>query len=196
LPRWLLGERPDTTGLIANATPCAVIIVEKSKHEVDVFYFYFYSYDRGANVSQVLPPLDSLFHLNESQREVRYGDHIGDWENNMIRFRDSRPVGIYYSQHTDGEAYEWESQTPRKDGGRPLVYSAYGSHANYAAPGTHIHDKALLDYCDAGIRWDPILSALFYRLNSTTMTLTRLHHPSSPPSSREGPSLREGNQTS
>lgn len=26
----------------------------------------------------------------------------------MIRFRDGKPTGIYYSQHADGSAYQWD----------------------------------------------------------------------------------------
>ena len=26
----------------------------------------------------------------------------------MVRFRDGEPSGIYYSQHRDGAAYEWD----------------------------------------------------------------------------------------
>jgi hypothetical protein len=26
----------------------------------------------------------------------------------MVRFRDGEPAGIYYSQHRDGAAYEWD----------------------------------------------------------------------------------------
>ena len=25
----------------------------------------------------------------------------------MIRFRDGKPIGIFYSQHVDGKAYDW-----------------------------------------------------------------------------------------
>jgi hypothetical protein len=174
LPTWLSGEQPDSSGIITNATPSCVIILEKTPRDFDVFYFYFYSYDRGANITQVLEPLDSLFDLNETQRQMHYGDHVGDWENNMIRFRDGNPIGIYYSQHTDGRAYDWDDETLSKDNGRPVVYSAYGSHANYATDGNHVHDKVLIDYCDAGLRWDPIQTAYFYRLDPETFTLTRL----------------------
>lgn len=26
----------------------------------------------------------------------------------MVRFRDGKPTGIYFSQHSDGAAYEWD----------------------------------------------------------------------------------------
>lgn len=45
----------------------------------------------------------------------------------------------------------------------------------------HIHDEALIDYCDAGPRWDPILSAYFYHLDPISFTLTQLAPPGSSP---------------
>lgn len=29
----------------------------------------------------------------------------------MVRFRDGKPTGIYYSQHEDGAAYKWDDDT-------------------------------------------------------------------------------------
>lgn len=31
-------------------------------------------------------------------------------EYNMVRFRDGKPTGIYFSQHSDGSAYDWSDQ--------------------------------------------------------------------------------------
>lgn len=28
----------------------------------------------------------------------------------MIRFRDGKPTGIYFSQHSDGAAYKWDDE--------------------------------------------------------------------------------------
>ncbi|KAK1255589.1 hypothetical protein MKX07_007848 [Trichoderma sp. CBMAI-0711] len=176
LPAWLYGSSPDDSGRIANATPCVVILVEHNARNVDAFYFYFYSYDRGANITQVLEPLNRL--IEDTEHGMHFGDHVGDWEHNMIRFRDGKPIGIWYSQHVSGAAYEWDHETLSIEDDRPLVFSAYGSHANYASPGfinrDHIHDSALIDYCDAGRLWDPVLSAYFYHLNPATFQLTHL----------------------
>lgn len=48
----------------------------------------------------------------------------------MIRFLNGVPQAIFYSQHSDGEAFAWSAVA--KNGVRPIVYSAGGSHANYA----------------------------------------------------------------
>lgn len=36
----------------------------------------------------------------------------------MIRFRDSKPTGIYYSQHAGGAAYDWNDMTLSMKSGR------------------------------------------------------------------------------
>lgn len=48
----------------------------------------------------------------------------------------------------------------------------------------HVHDSVLLDYCDAGQLWDPVLSAYFYHMNPTSFELTRLFPPG-PTTSRD-----------
>ncbi|KAJ4226318.1 hypothetical protein NW759_004904 [Fusarium solani] len=177
LPAWLYGETPDEKGRTSNATACAVIIVEQSPRDVDAFFFYFYSYDRGANISQVLEPLNS-FAMGMADG-MHYGCHVGDWEHNMVRFRDGKPTGIYYSQHSSGAAYEWNDTRLSLEDERPLVYSAYGSHANFVSEGDHVHDSVLLDYCDAGQLWDPVSSAYFYHMDPISFKLTRLFTPGS-----------------
>ncbi|KAL6874420.1 hypothetical protein HDV57DRAFT_227521 [Trichoderma longibrachiatum] len=172
LPAWLYGSNPDDSGRIANATPCVVILVEHNARDVDAFFFYFYSYDRGANITQVLEPLNRL--IEDTEHGMHFGDHVGDWEHNMVRFRDEKPIGIWYSQHVSGAAYDWDHKALSMKDERPLVFSAYGSHANYASPGDHIHDSALIDYCNSGRLWDPVLSAYFYHLDPATFELTHL----------------------
>ncbi|KAH7142797.1 hypothetical protein B0J13DRAFT_556036 [Dactylonectria estremocensis] len=183
LPPWLFGETPDESGRISNATPCVVVVVERGPRDVDAFYFYFYSYDRGANISQVLEPLNSL--AGGMSDGMHYGDHVGDWEHNVVRFHDGKPTGIYYSQHSSGAAYHWNDTGLLLEDERPLVFSAYGSHANYASSGDHVHDKVIVDYCDAGQLWDPVLSSYIYHMDPVTFTLTRLFVPesTSPPDS-------------
>ncbi|ETS83506.1 hypothetical protein PFICI_05382 [Pestalotiopsis fici W106-1] len=175
LPTWLYGETPNEAGLLSNATACAVILVESGENagDVDAFYFYFYSYDRGPNITQVLPPLNGVLG-SRIDTNASFGDHVGDWEHNMIRFRGGKPTGIYYSEHSDGSAYDWDHAALTIEDERPIVYSAYGSHANWVSPGNHTHDSVLVDYCDAGLRWDPVSSAYFYHFDSDTSRLSRI----------------------
>lgn len=76
-PEWFLGETPDAKGALHNSTACAVVVVDKTETEADVFYFYFYSYNQGADITQVLPPLDRI--LPESKAGDHFGNHVGDW---------------------------------------------------------------------------------------------------------------------
>ena len=97
----------------------------------------------------------------------------------MIRFKDSVPSQVWFSQHSFGEAFTYG--TLEKQGLRPVVYSGNGSHANYAIAGTHEHTipevnlpfKGLInDYTDKGTLWDPTLSAYYYAFDANTNTYT------------------------
>jgi hypothetical protein len=156
-PKWLNGVVPDSSGKTNDATSCALIVNDHGSGLVDVFYMYFYAYNQGNTV---------LFH--------ELGDHIGDWEHNMIRFQDGVPQQVWYSQHSNGEAFTYT--TVEKEGVRPISYSARGSHANYAIAGTHDHTipdlnlpRGLIqDYTSKGRLWDPVKSTYLYTYDAET----------------------------
>ncbi|KAG5998728.1 hypothetical protein E4U52_005690 [Claviceps spartinae] len=148
-----MGDVPDETGRKANATACVVILVDKGQDEVDAFYFYFYS------------------------------------EHNMVRFHQGKPTGIYYSQHEDGAAYSWADAKLSLQDERPFPISLtppflpptqthhdIDTSNTIPIPRDHIHGKALIDFCDTGILWDPVLSAYFFQFDPQTSHLTRLVH--------------------
>ncbi len=113
-------------------------------------------------------------------------------EHNMIRFKDGIPQAVWYSQHSNGQAFEYRVLQKDQAGRRvssistsskqfcepvlrckkqPLVYSAHGSHANYATVGTHDYTfqvfnlpfpVLIYDRTDAGVLWDPTLNAFYY----------------------------------
>ncbi|MCH7576291.1 MAG: Vps62-related protein [Chloroflexi bacterium] len=72
--------------------------------------------------------------------------HEGDWEMIQLAFdADSAsealqqdPVRVAYSQHEGGEIADWDEGKVKTEEGRPAVYVARGSHANYFQPGTYI----------------------------------------------------------
>jgi hypothetical protein len=158
-PKWLNGVPPDADGKTNGATSCAIIVNDHGVGFVDVFYMYFYAYNLGNTV---------LFH--------ELGDHIGDWEHNMIRFQDGVPQEVWYSQHGNGEAFTYRAV--EKQGVRPIGYSAVGSHAMYATPGTHDHTipdlnlpfGLIQDYTSKGTLWDPVKSAYLYTYDAETGT--------------------------
>ena len=66
---------------------------------------------------------------------MRTGRHEGDWE--LVQFRVTaagRPVEAVYAQHSGAERCGFGSVSLR--GGRPVVFSAHGSHASYLRAGT------------------------------------------------------------
>ncbi|KAL9114606.1 MAG: hypothetical protein Q9227_001284 [Pyrenula ochraceoflavens] len=160
-PSWFNGVVPDSSGKTQGATSCAIIVADKGNGETDVFYFYFYAFDQGNKVLG-----------------IEFGDHIGDWEHNMIRFQNGVPQSVWYSQHSNGEAFTYNAT--QKVGVRPVTYVARGTHANYAIPGTHDHtipglnlpEGPLEDYTSQGALWDPTLNAYEFAYSVAANTFT------------------------
>lgn len=158
-PSWLQGVKPDGSGKTNGATSCTVVVNDHGSGNVDAFYFYFFAYNQGNIVLG---------------QEI--GDHVGDWEHNMIRFKNGVPQAIWYSQHSYGQAFTYSSV--EKQGLRPIAYSAKGSHASYAISGTHDHTIPGLnlpvgpieDHCDQGTLWDPVANAYFYSYEAASST--------------------------
>jgi len=163
LPSWMDGVTPDGNRT-EGATSCTIITVDKGSGILDAFYFYFYDYNRG----------DFVLGLE-------FGDHVGDWEHNMVRFENGVPTAVWFSQHSDGQAFTYGAvEKTGVTGLRPVVYVANGTHANYGTSGTH--DRSVIgitlpgtlaaDYCDAGTLWDPMLSAFAYSYDVANNTFT------------------------
>ncbi|KAH0388063.1 hypothetical protein KCU92_g1357, partial [Aureobasidium melanogenum] len=138
-----------------SSAPAVLIVVPKEDGVVDAFWFYFYSYNLGNKV------------LN-----IRFGNHVGDWEHSMVRFRNGTPEAVYISEHGAGEAYAYHAI--EKYGKRPVIYSATGTHAIYATPGLHPYVLPwglLHDQTDKGPLWDPNLNHHAYVYNYTSRDL-------------------------
>jgi hypothetical protein len=154
-PAWLKGVKPGPDLKTGNEITGVVLVADKGKGEVDVFYFYFFAFNWGGVV------------LGND-----LGHHVGDWEHNMIRFVNGEPKAVWFSQHGNGQAFEYKIlKKDSKTGKRPLIYCGNGSHALYAIPGVHDHTLpnlnlpvpfVLVDNTDAGPLWDPLLNSWFY----------------------------------
>lgn len=123
--------------------PAVLIAIDKGHGIVDAFWFFFYSFNLGNTVFN-----------------VRFGNHVGDWEHTAIRFQDGNPTAVFFSEHNFGSAYSYEAV--EKFGKRPVIYSAVGTHAMYATPGAHPYVLPwgiLHDQTDRGPLWDPALNA-------------------------------------
>ena len=86
---------------------------------------------------------DNLYRYPFLPLGVIWQSHEGDWEVvNVVLSKRRQPLSVGYSQHCSGETRDWAA-TPRVDG-RPKVYVALGSHANYFEAGQHEFDRACL----------------------------------------------------
>jgi hypothetical protein len=72
--------------------PVVLIVIEKDDGVVDAFFFFFYSYNLGNKVFN-----------------VRFGNHVGDWEHTVVRFQYGEPKAVFFSEHSFGEAYTWDA---------------------------------------------------------------------------------------
>jgi len=87
------------------------------------------------------------YFYNDYQLAFDAGVHEGDWEMVQLRMHptEDRPDLAVYAQHRYGEKRSWNDV--RKDGERPIVYIARGSHASYFEPGFH-QTEAWYDLAD------------------------------------------------
>lgn len=81
----------EKTGGRSNA-PAVLVVIDKGNGIVDAFWFYFYSFNLGNVVF-----------------DVRFGNHIGDWEHCLVRFHNGKPKALFFSAHSAGEAYSYEA---------------------------------------------------------------------------------------
>lgn len=135
--------------------PAVLITVNKGHGIVDAFWFFFYSFNLG----------NSVFN-------VRFGNHVGDWEHNAIRFHHGKPKAVFFSEHNFGSAYSYDAV--EKIGKRPVIYSARGTHAMYSTPGLqpYILPWGILhDITDRGPLWDPVLNSHSYTYDYKNDTL-------------------------
>ncbi|OJJ43297.1 hypothetical protein ASPZODRAFT_74659, partial [Penicilliopsis zonata CBS 506.65] len=144
---------PDSGG--RSEAPAILVAIDKGNGIIDAFWFYFYSFNLGNVVFN-----------------VRFGNHVGDWEHCLVRFQHGKPKALFLSAHNGGSAYNYEAV--EKIGQRPVIYSAIGTHAMYAMPGTHSYILPwglLHDQTDRGPLWDPLLNSQSYTYDTVTETL-------------------------
>ncbi|KAH7075213.1 hypothetical protein FB567DRAFT_452873 [Paraphoma chrysanthemicola] len=144
--RQLMGKK--VVGGRSDA-PAVLVVVPKDDGVVDAFWFFFYSYNLG----------NAVFN-------VRFGNHVGDWEHTVVRFHNGEPKAVFFSEHAFGEAYTYDAV--EKVGKRPVGYSATGTHAMYATAGVHpyvLPGGILHDVTDRGPLWDPVQNLYSFTYN-------------------------------
>lgn len=87
--RHLMGKK--VVGGRSDA-PVVLVVVPKGDGVVDAFWFFFYSYNLG----------NAVFN-------IRFGNHVGDWEHTTVRFQHGVPKAVFFSEHSFGEAYTYEA---------------------------------------------------------------------------------------
>jgi VPS62-like protein len=109
------------------AQPSSPVVYGRSfrrTSRIDLQYWIWYPYD---DYSPSIPAADV------------WQVHEGDWESvAVILDLQGRPLLVALSRHCSGARREW-ARSPKR-GLRPLVYVAFGSHANYFGPGVFPHD--------------------------------------------------------
>jgi hypothetical protein len=87
-------EDGDEEGQVGGRSPApaVLLVIEKDDGVVDAFWFYFYSYNLG----------NTVFNIG-------FGDHVGDWEHSVVRFRNGEPESMFLSQHAFGKSYHFDA---------------------------------------------------------------------------------------
>lgn len=75
-----------------SEAPAVLVLVDKGQGIIDAFWFFFYSYNLGNLVFN-----------------IRFGNHIGDWEHCLVRFIDGKPEYVFVSEHFFGQAYTYDA---------------------------------------------------------------------------------------
>jgi hypothetical protein len=83
---------------------------------------------------------------NDYHLAFNAGLHEGDWELVQLGMEGEQPKVAVYAQHDQAERRDW-SEVRKTDDGRPVVFSARGSHASYFDPGLY-ETEAWYDVCD------------------------------------------------
>jgi len=133
------------------------------------------------------------YFYNDYQLAFDAGLHEGDWEMVQLRMHpeEDQPDLAVYAQHRYGEKRSWRDV--RKDGERPLVYVARGSHASYFEAGFH-QTEAWYDLAD-GRRPAPEIELDLVRADSHAWMLWKGRWGDTKPSSHDKVGLHSNSPT-
>ena len=87
-----MGKHPKQSHGGHSDAPAVLLTVDKGDGIMDAFWFFFYSYNLGNIVFN-----------------IRFGNHIGDWEHTLIRFEHGKPQVVFVSEHFFGSAYSYSA---------------------------------------------------------------------------------------
>jgi hypothetical protein len=119
-----------------------------------VAYWLFYAQSQPVKVGEGV-----IQRVVSSRWLDTLGTHQGDWEHVTIRLSGDEPVEMAFYSHGSPRVVPWSAV--EKDAGRPVVYSAQGSHASYPAPSSERGERrcfrnlgCIVDPTGRGRRWD------------------------------------------
>ena len=97
-------------------------VVQTETHIVLQYWLFYY---------------DNPFLLPPTPFGTFWQSHEGDWEVvNVVLGTDQQPLEAAYSQHCSGQRRAWDAVTKSPaESTHAVAYVAFGSHANYFAPG-------------------------------------------------------------
>ena len=127
---------PDAGG--RSDAPAVLLVMDKGNGIVDAFWFFFYSFNLGNTVVN-----------------VRFGNHVGDWEHCLVRFHHGQPKALFFSAHTGGEAYRYEAVEKIgqrvSDSSDRFETSPFDSiHSNMTLAGHLLRRGKSCNVCDSG----------------------------------------------
>ncbi|KAK8854841.1 hypothetical protein IAR55_003580 [Kwoniella newhampshirensis] len=140
------GMKRDAKGRGKVEEPIYGFGVDMGRGIIDLWYWTFYPF----NLGKAIGPFGIL------------GNHVADWEHLRMRTVNGTPVSADFTTHNGGRfsagTIRWEDVIKHK--GRPVAYSAAGSHGIWNEPGDHIYAELakvfkLVDVTDDdGAIWD------------------------------------------
>ncbi|KAI9800713.1 MAG: hypothetical protein M1833_003128 [Piccolia ochrophora] len=158
-PGWLHGIAPDDQGRTKDVISCSIIVVDHGDGMIDAFYFYFFAFNQGLRI----------FGWD-------VGDHVGDWEHNMIRFFGGVPYAVWASDpsHILREVLTRPTVLRGKLPPRLMVKTPIDGYvrAHNIVGGPHYNFGLIQDHTDQGKLWDPILTSYHHIYSKSDKTFT------------------------
>ncbi|KAL8788189.1 MAG: hypothetical protein Q9213_001828 [Squamulea squamosa] len=133
--------------------PAVLVVVNKGHGIVDAFWFFFYSYNLGNLVFN-----------------IRFGNHVGDWEHCLVRFIDGKPKYVFVSEHYFGQAYTYSAveKLGKRVSEEPPPYK---QHSLIMLEACHLLRYRHACHTDRGPLWDPTLNSFTYTYDHTSDVL-------------------------
>jgi hypothetical protein len=147
------GLRPaEDDRLIAGSDPVAAALVLQDRHRPTAYGRILRTED-GRTWLQYW-----LWYYDNPKHVFGWGRHQGDWELVQVELdADEAPVSVTGSQHTHAETRPWSAVADEE--GRPVVYVAPFSHANYFEPRTRFYFPGADHPFGGGPRLVPAIAA-------------------------------------